>query len=987
MLLCALSVLHCAQPPVTVVAPDCDTDTDTPDDAYTDTDTDTDADTDTDTVDTETGDTQTDTGVDGVPSSCDDLPPVHLNEVVASNRDGVVDGDGDASDWFEIINLGTEELGLFGWTLSAGDEDDPWGLPDMVLPAEEPTLIFASGKDRTDYVVSWDTRIDWGDDWQYTPVPEKGWQDPAFDDSKWATGPSGFGRGDGDDASPVLAQTIYARTSFELTKEELEAVVKVLLHVDYDDGFVAYLNGEEIARANLGSPGDPVAHGDYTDMGHEAVMYTGGQPEAFDSEEAVAWLEVGSNLLAVEVHDATFDSSDLTLIPFLSIGFDTPMPTATLSPHLEGVASDSLHTDFKLSAFGETLTLRDERGCVVDQVDTGRLYMDESLGRPAEDPESWAYFLEPTPGLPNTTPSRPGFAPTPEVNVAGGHYPKGLLYELAPTDKGVVVRYTLDGREPTELDPIYDGGISIDIGSEAAIPTIGSVGGQLGVSAVVRARAFHDDLWPSRIETHTYLLDPGEFDHGMMVFSLVTEPDNLWDSDTGIYGFGDSYSGAFPYEGANFWEDWERDLHVEVFDVDGSTVLRTDSGVKIHGGWSRAFDQKSLRLIARSGYGDDSYDYPFFGPHELESFERLVLRNGGGDNCYGHFVDTLQSLVFRKVDGARFETMDYPSSRPSMVYLNGEFWGFYNLREKQDHRFAAGHHGVDEDNLDRFEWAWSPWETFSFSQGDAVAYDDLTEVLQYDLADPANYADFEAQVDTANFQAYLVGQFHAQPWDWGTNNLKAWRERSVDGRWRWFIYDTEDWVSYSSNPFDGWGWYSATYLPIADAFESQLFRDEFINRYADHLNTTLLPEVTVPLVQEIGATLEPAMRKQYPRWCSTHDLANFDAKVANVTVFMERRPTYIWAQLRGYFGLEETYTLSLDVEPAGAGHIALTAIEVDEAFEGLYFRDVPVAMTAVPADGYAFVGWSDPTLGKSADVELLPGEDYAVSAVFELAKP
>jgi hypothetical protein len=913
---------------------------------------------------------------------CSDVDPIVFNEIVASNRDTFEDEDGNTPDWFELTNLGTSAVILADWTVDNGDGDG-WVLPTITLEPDDVYLAFASGEDRSVTTAQWDTRVDWGDIWHYrTAGTPSEWKNLDFDASSWVTGPSGFGRGDGDDATTTAAQTAYLRTTFEVMEDELENISAIALHVDYDDGFIAYINGEEVARVNMGAAGSPVAFGDYTDAGHEAVMYTGGQPEKFLLKDASDLLIAGDNLLAIEVHDGSADSSDLTMIPFLSLGFSTPIPTATVSKHLDMGGDQFAHTDFKLSAKGETLVLLDERGCVADEVETGRLYMDEALGRAIDDPDSWGYFMTPTPNAPNTSEWRPGFAPLPETTAAGGHYPKGVTFEVIPSE-ATTLTYSLDGSEPGPAHSEYTEPFFLNAASDQAISSTGSYGETLSVTAVVRVRAFEEGLWPSRIVTNTYFLDDEEFSEDLKVFSLVTDPENLWDEETGIYVLGNNYWGGYPYEGANFWQPWERDLHLEIFDGDGSEILRTDGGVRIQGGWSRAFDQKSFRLIARSGYGDSSFDHPFFGEQDLDSFTRLVLRNGGGDNCSGHIIDTLQGRLFRKPDGSRFASMDYSAASPAIVFLNGEYWGFYNLREKQDDDYVVGHHGVDGDNLDRLEYAWSPWETFSVSQGDLEAYDELSSILASGIASEAGYAAFEEQVDTANFQAYIIGEFHAGNWDWGTNNLKFWRERSDEGRWRWMIYDTENWYDAYTDSFSTWAYYSATWLPIADALANQTFQNEFVNRYSDHLNSTLLPANTLPIVEDVEAAMAPAMSEQFSRWCGTPNTAPWRQQVSYVKDVLEDRPYEVRNHMRAYLGLGQTAPLSLEISPAGTGSIALTAITVDEDFQGTYFRSVPVPLTAIPAEGYTFVGWSEPDFGSAESVLVDLSEITSVTAIFE----
>ncbi len=182
---------------------------------------------------------------------CAVLPRVLINEVVAANQTGYVDEDGDTPDWIELHNAGDEPVSLHRWGLSDGNDRFKWTLPEVTLGPGEHFVVLASRKDRVPEVRHWSTRIDWGHRWKYlfTPPPP----DWVLPDGEfiWEEGPSGFGHGGGDDATEIVAHTIVVRTWIDLTPEEHADIEATLLHVDYDDGFVAYVNGVEVARANI----------------------------------------------------------------------------------------------------------------------------------------------------------------------------------------------------------------------------------------------------------------------------------------------------------------------------------------------------------------------------------------------------------------------------------------------------------------------------------------------------------------------------------------------------------------------------------------------------------------------------------------------------------------------------------------------------------------------------------------------------------------
>lgn len=190
----------------------------------------------------------------------------------------------------------------------------------------------------------WETLVYDNSEWTYLvptePLPTS-WVETAFDDSGWNVGQGGFGYGDGDDNTVAIGRSVFVRHVFSVSN--LADIEQLLLQVDYDDGFLAYLNGVEIARRNLGTIGTPVDYDAFAPAETEAVLYAGGVPEAIDIP--VSALTAGDNVLAVQVHNRNATSSDLTCRPFLQVGMNietqtygpTPswfVPPIALSSHL-----------------------------------------------------------------------------------------------------------------------------------------------------------------------------------------------------------------------------------------------------------------------------------------------------------------------------------------------------------------------------------------------------------------------------------------------------------------------------------------------------------------------------------------------------------------------------------------------------------------------------------------------------------------------------
>ena len=303
---------------------------------------------------------------------------IRINEVSSSNSI-YYDEDGDTPDWIEIHNFGSQTISLNNWTLSDDILDlDKWTFPNISLLPEQYLLLWASSKDRP--IISYfTTLINQGDMFQYlTPSsePNPNWKNLDFDDSNWLQGGSGFGYDDGDDETiiPDGTLSVYLRKRFNIS--DLQSLNSLILDIDYDDAFVAYINGVEIARENIN--GSPPAYNSGTIQDHEALMYNGGSPERFVITNPNSILVEGENILSIQGHNISNTSSDFTLIPFLSAIFSSPIQFGTTPPEILGFTSDHLHTNFKISSNSETITLSNSSDEIIDQLTVENLPPDTS---------------------------------------------------------------------------------------------------------------------------------------------------------------------------------------------------------------------------------------------------------------------------------------------------------------------------------------------------------------------------------------------------------------------------------------------------------------------------------------------------------------------------------------------------------------------------------------------------------------------------------
>ena len=885
-----------------------------------------------------------------------------INEVMPANGSIITDEDGDYSDWIEIYNPTAATINLKGYTLS-DDTDEPakWSFPAVELASHDFMLVFASGKDRRIWANQWETIIDRGDQWKYRPgnsEPPAGWNLAGFNDDSWKSGPSGFGYGDGDDETeidPVLS--IYIRKEF--TINNISEISTAILHMVYDDAFVAYINGIEVARANIGVPGVPPAFDQESANSHEAS----GVPERFLVNDFPSILTSGTNALAIQVHNVSSTSSDMSAIPYLTLGKVLENPTGDhISPDLQ-LATPRLHTNFKVSNTGEHLLMDTADGGVVSLLNLGKFALDVSYGCYPDGSESFYYFNNPTPGYTNSPEYFLDVASPVNYSLKGGFYQSGVNITLTHTIPSAEIHYTTDGSIPGKQSPVYNGPVSIN------------------ETTVLRTRAFVENMLPGEVGNQTFFIKESFI---LPVISLATNPENLWDEDTGIYVEGPNAEPGDPHFGANYWQDWERPVHIEYFEPDGKLGFSMDCGVKIYGAWSRARPQKSMAFYARSKYGYDEIAYPLFKDKDINSFQSFVLRNSGNDWNDTMMRDPLMTGLIRGED------IDVQAYQPAILFMNGEYWGLLNIREKISEHFIAENHPVDPSNLDVLE------SNIQVIHGDALNYREFIDFLEANnMGKEENYQEVQKFIEVDNFITYQVAQIYFDNKDWPGNNIKYWRPRLPGGKWRWILYDTDfGFCMYESNAYsyntlafaldpDGPDWPNPPWstFVLRKLCENQNFRNRFINRFADYLNSIFLPDVVDATIRQMEEVIEPEMGRHFDRWGGS--LNYWHNRINSMINFSEERPEYLRDYIQSQFNLTGTYVLNCTTDPPAGGKIRVnTNIFSGLISRGVYFNSIPVTISAIPSPGYRFTGWDGASSEKKATITMAPAQNVSLTAKF-----
>lgn len=897
-------------------------------------------------------------------------PEPLINEFMPSNTFTIADEDGDFPDWIELYNPTTAPIDLTGYGLS-DDPDEPfkWVLPHGVIKPQQHRLIFASGKDRTNIPDHWETTLGGGDEWRYfigLTAPPTDWHLPKFDASSWLSGTSRFGYRDSDATviprkiSPTNQTSIYFRTTFSIA--DPEAILRVFLHLDYEDAFVAYINGSEVARSNIGQVGTMPAFDEI------ALDNSSNGPEAFDLGEVQTLLVAGQNTLAIQVHSLSA-VHHISALPLLTLGLKSAPPAA------RGIADflqfpTTAHTNFKIRAEGEPLFLTTPLGELVDQIEGGEIPVDFSWGRAPDGGEEWKIFSTPTPGVGNDTESFTTFAGSVFVDPPGGFHHDGTDVILSSDEPEARIYYTLDGANPADSVSmfLYTEPISID-----------SI-------TVVKARAYGAGLLPGPVSTHTYLVGR-TFE--LPVMSLSTHPDHFFDDTIGIYVKGTNNSYKKKRYNANYGEDWERPIHVEFFEPDGILGFSIDAGVKIIGLAGRTYARKGMAILARNKYGYSQIDYQVFPDRPIKEYTALVLRNSGRDLVEHStlFRDELNQALVADLD------VDLMAYRPVIVYINGAYWGIHNLREKQNEEYLAAHHGVDPNNVDILElYHGSPPPVVI--EGDAEHYNAMIDFMNNnDLSDQANFEYVKTQMYMDHFVAYIAAEIYLGNVDWLGNNMKFWRPRTPDGKWRWMLFDI-DWglgrasggvrhntLEMATDP-NGPGRYpSWTTFLIRQLFKNQSFINEYANRSADQMNSIFLPAKVEQTINRMKSVIEPELPFHFARWGGDRD--NWQRNLGEQALYAVERPLHLRSFIMDQFALDGTAEVALDIADPGTGTIKLNTLDITAfPWSGVYFQGIPVQVTALPNPGYRFAGWSGTVEPELASTMLGLEGDVSLTAHF-----
>ncbi len=545
-------------------------------------------------------------------------------------------------------------------------------------------------------------------------------------------------------------------------------------------------------------------------------------------------------------------------VPVWCTGVDDVAP-GTKSPY---------SASFSLSADGETLYLSDGLGNRVQTLEYPRQYGNVSWGLPAgfggaPAEGDYGYFVNATRGKENEDTVHPARTEDPALTTVGGFYPEGVTV-LAACPGGATLRYTTDGDTPTAKSPEFP-----------------SEGLTVTKTTALRVRAFREGEVPSSPVSATYIVEGEQL---TPIVCLTTDEKYLFDQKTGALARG---TGDIP----NYEKEWEYPVNIEYFNAGGLCEINQMGTFTASGHSARQNAQKSIALYARKAYGSDTFAFNPFPTRDYTGYKSLLLRGANSDFTATRLRDVVASSL------AEGQGILYQDHVVIQVYINGEYWGHYNLREKINKYFVAAYEGVTAEEAIEGIDILARTGTDRFTQHgeneDWLALADFCK--KNDLNIPENLAFVEERLDIDNMFTHAAYQIILGNVDF--TNVRVYRVPG--GKWRYILFDVEAcWRGLDETPLE---YYikpvtgkiqGFRHEPLNALLNVPEYRDRFLKRIAGLLDTVFVWENVESRFDGVIAQLEPILPRHIDRWKNLK-FANWEKNISAAKYYARVRPKKI----------------------------------------------------------------------------------------------
>ncbi len=574
---------------------------------------------------------------------------------------------------------------------------------------------------------------------------------------------------------------------------------------------------------------------------------------------------------------------------------------------------------FGLRDGADTVYLFSPDSQLVDYMFIDCIPTDRSYGRYNQTNEL-RWFDKPTPNTLNTSDSVNiiRYHDSLRASHVSGFFTNAFEVSLTTSDTRTAIHYSLDGDEADLTEDVYGTPLEMynkryqkdKFADEPTSPLWNEPEGKVFKAQVLRARGYYDGCPVTDELFRTYVIDKNAHrKYKTTLFSLIVEGDDFFSDEEGIYVPGNTFNPNNEGGSGNYFQKggaWERDVHVEAFELDRTPILKQNARVRINGNTSRSYPQKSLRLYGESVENPtEGFNYPFFDDRSFTNYQTMILRTAGADISNTFFKDALCHELAKSL------IVDYQSHRQTVVLINGEYWGIHNLRERQDEFYIKRLYGLEQGTYDLISLSDFNAGFYEIVEGDREAIDDLMlYVRTHDLSDDAQMDTMYQLIDIPNFIDYHVLQLFVANEDWLNSNTKIWRERSDDGKWRWLFFDCDRCFSDLDNGrmtvllgnVQETSWSDqATELQRA-MLQNEAFKQQFYSRFMWAMENVFTTGKMLKLIEEFEAAYEPLALEHIYRWQIPKAFYAWNDNVQDLKTFAVYRPLEVIQQLEANFG-------------------------------------------------------------------------------------
>lgn len=862
---------------------------------------------------------------------------IKINEVCATNSESLYDEDSDTPDWIELYNYSAWPVNLSTWKIfDKPNAELAWQFPDTILNPNEYILVHASTKNRigkTKFsmktksfgsIVSYNNR----DAYRYRYKKLSG--DFHAELNIRSMRNEGVWSLCGIQIRADLSDTTNFYGMFAGSKAKdgfFNYFRDTILYIPKNKALYGALN-LPYTRITLTRKNDSL-YCSYIDR-NGSENYRESYPNFLPKD-----IFIGVSVSA----DNENKFSEFILDSFLINDVYTDLLSLDLyevNAKEPGVDSyyNEIHTDFSIKD-DETIYLYNENK-LADSVklqpmtgDVSNILTEESI---------WRITDKPTPSEKNGT----GYISRLTKPVISFNNNK---VEISDTNNAII-RYTLDNSSPNMQSKIYDSKQPISINK----------------TTVIKAVAYKDNYLPSFVQSE--LIRINEPTTKLPIISISADSVDLW----GEYGIIlENNLRITPKINANF-----------NYYSDKKNVSQ-NINIKVHGNNSKYYPQKSFRLYADEKMESSTIKNSFFNS-EVKKYSQIVFRNSGTDWSETFIKDAYNGIIAKQIGN-----LISAAYTPALSYLNSDFYGLINLRERLNDDFLAEYYNIDDETINYYE------DNGDFVSGDYFKYNKYYKfILDNEFVENEKYDRIDSLVEINNFINYTLLGIYAANYDWPWKNIKLFQSDELDSKFRYLIHDM-DWT-YSHFGYkpdqDKIGLmvidtFSHVSIILRKFLANQRFKAQYLTRAADLVNSVFKPDNMKFVLDSLADQIREYIPLQQKLW--EESCINWEDKIASMKVFLDERPEFFMRNLDAHLNDNRgTSNFTLSTYPDNSGTFKVNSITVDKSqWSGRYFQTLPITITAVPNHGMKFIKWSHDSLGTNPTITTTLPESIELEAIYE----